>query len=68
MFYLWTSLLLGLVAGLANLFGGAIVSARPWSRSFLAYFIALGSGFMLAMVLTDMIPESFHLSPASARC
>jgi zinc and cadmium transporter len=66
MFYLWISLLLGLVAGLANLFGGAIVSARPWSRSFLAYFIALGSGFMLAMVLTDMIPESFHLSPASA--
>jgi zinc transporter ZupT len=66
MFYLWISLALGAVAGLANLFGGAIVSARPWSRSFLAYFIALGSGFMLAMVFADMIPESFHLSPASA--
>ena len=66
MFYLWISLALGLVAGLANLFGGAIVSARPWSRSFLAYFIALGSGFMLAMVLTEMLPESFRLAPASA--
>jgi zinc and cadmium transporter len=66
MFYLWISLALGVLAGLANLFGGAIVSARAWSRSFLAYFIALGSGFMLAMVLTDMIPESFHLAPSSA--
>jgi zinc and cadmium transporter len=66
MFYLWISLALGIVAGLANLFGGAIVSARPWSRSFLAYFIALGSGFMLAMVLTEMLPESFRLAPASA--
>jgi zinc and cadmium transporter len=66
MFYLWISLALGAIAGLANLFGGAIVSARPWSRPFLAYFIALGSGFMLAMVFADMIPESFHLSPGSA--
>lgn len=66
MFYLWISLALGVVAGLANLFGGAIVSARPWSRSFLAYFIALGSGFMLAMVLGDMIPESLRLSATGA--
>lgn len=66
MFYLWISLALGVVAGLANLFGGAIVSARPWSRSILAYFIALGSGFMLAMVFADMIPESFHLSPTGS--
>jgi zinc and cadmium transporter len=66
MFYLWISLLLGVVAGLANLFGGAIVSARAWSRTFLAYFIALGAGFMLAMVLTEMVPESFQLSPHGA--
>jgi ZIP family zinc transporter/zinc and cadmium transporter len=65
MSYLWISLLLGLAAGLANLFGGAIVSARPWSRTFLYYFIALGSGFMLATVLTEMVPESLHLAPAS---
>ncbi len=66
MFYLWISLSLGVVAGVANLFGGAIVSARAWSRTFLSYFIALGAGFMLAMVLTEMVPESFHLSPHGA--
>ncbi len=56
------SLALGVVAGLANLFGGAIVSARAWSRTFLAYFIALGSGFMLATALTEMIPESLRIA------
>ncbi len=66
MSYFWISLILGIVAGLANLFGGAIVSARPWSRTFLALFIALGSGFMLATVLTEMVPESLRLAPASA--
>jgi zinc and cadmium transporter len=67
MSYLWISLALGVVAGLANLFGGAIVSARAWSRHFLAYFIAFGSGFMLATALTVMMPESFErLSPARA--
>ena len=66
MFYLWISLALGVVAGLANLFGGAIVAARPWSRTFLAYFIALGSGFMLATAITEMVPESLHLAPRTA--
>jgi zinc transporter ZupT len=60
--YLWISLLLGVVAGLANLFGGAIVTARSWSRTFLTYFIALGSGFMLATALTEMVPESLRLA------
>ncbi len=65
MSYLWISLTLGMVAGVANLFGGAIVSARPWSRTFLALFIALGSGFMLATAITEMVPESLRLAPAS---
>jgi zinc and cadmium transporter len=60
------SLVLGVVAGLANVFGGAIVSARAWSRPFLATFIALGSGFMLATALTEMIPESLHQDMARA--
>ena len=59
------SLALGAVAGLANLFGGAIVTARPWSRTFLSYFIALGSGFMLATVITEMIPEGLRLAPSA---
>jgi zinc transporter ZupT len=65
MTYLWISLILGVVAGLANLFGGAIVSARPWSRTFLTYFIALGSGFMLATAITEMVPESLRLAPSA---
>lgn len=60
------SLILGVVAGLANLFGASIVSARAWSRPFLTYFIALGSGFMLATAMTEMIPESLHLAPEAA--
>lgn len=59
------SLALGIVAGLANLFGAAIVTARPWSRTFLAYFIALGSGFMLATVLVEMVPQSLKLAPSA---
>ena len=65
MSYLWISLALGIVAGAANLFGGAIVTARPWSRTFLAIFIALGAGFMLATALIEMVPESLHLAPVS---
>jgi len=61
--YFWISLGLSAVAGAANLLGGAIVSARPWSRTFLALFIALGSGFMLATALTEMVPESLRLAP-----
>jgi ZIP family zinc transporter/zinc and cadmium transporter len=63
--YFWISLTLGIVAGLANLFGGAIVSARPWSRAFLSFFIALGAGFMLATAITEMVPESLILAPRS---
>lgn len=66
MSYLSISLALGLVTALANVFGGAIVSARRWSRTFLSYFIALGSGFMLATAITEMVPESLHLAPLSA--
>jgi ZIP family zinc transporter/zinc and cadmium transporter len=66
MSYLWISLGLGMIAGAANLFGGAIVSARAWSRTFLTYFIALGSGFMLATALTEMVPESVRLAKGAA--
>ncbi|MCL5005223.1 MAG: ZIP family metal transporter [Acidobacteria bacterium] len=58
------SLMLGVAAGVANLFGASIVSARAWSRPFLTYFIAVGSGFMLATAMTEMIPESLRLAPA----
>src|SRR5215471_6688770 len=66
MSYLTISLVLGVVAGLANVLGGVIVTARAWSRTFLSYFIAVGSGFMLATALTEMVPESLRLSPLRA--
>ncbi|MGH9353317.1 MAG: ZIP family metal transporter [Terriglobia bacterium] len=59
------SLILGVAAGLANIAGGVIVCARPWSRTFLTYFIALGAGFMLATALVEMVPESIHLAPST---
>src|SRR5436305_685352 len=57
---LW-SLVLGLTAALANLFGGAIIVQKHWDRRFLRYFVALGAGFMLATALVEMVPESVAL-------
>jgi zinc and cadmium transporter len=56
-----TSILLGLTAAGANIFGGAIIVQRDWERRYLRYFVALGAGFMLATALIEMIPESLEL-------
>ena len=56
-----TSILLGLTAAAANVFGGAIIVQRHWERRYLRYFVALGAGFMLATALGEMIPESLEL-------
>lgn len=59
------ALALGILAALANVFGGLIVTARRWERAYLRYFIALGAGFMLGAALLDMLPESWKLAPAA---
>jgi len=56
-----TSILLGLTAAAANVFGGAIIVQRSWERRYLRYFVALGAGFMLATALVEMVPESLAL-------
>jgi|SRR5579862_2767206 len=56
-----TSILLGLTAAAANVFGGAIIVQRHWERRYLRYFIAIGAGFMLATALVEMVPESLEL-------
>jgi len=61
-----TSVLLGLTAAAANIFGGAIIVQRHWERRYLRYFVALGAGFMLATALVEMIPQSFELRGRSA--
>src|SRR5215469_10474695 len=57
-----TSLLLGVTAAVANGLGGAVIVQKDWSRQYLRYFIALGSGFMLGTALLEMLPESFSLA------
>jgi hypothetical protein len=61
------SILLGLTAAAANVFGGAIIVQRHWERRYLRYFVALGAGFMLATALVEMVPESLELRGKSRR-
>ncbi|MBV9573947.1 MAG: ZIP family metal transporter [Acidobacteriales bacterium] len=56
------SLLLGLTAAAANVFGGAIIVQKHWERSYLKYFIALGAGFMLATAMVEVFPAALALS------
>ncbi len=60
------SILLGLTAAAANIFGGTIIVQRNWERRYLRYFVALGAGFMLATALVEMVPESLELRGRSA--
>ena len=58
---IFTSILLGLTAAAANVFGGAIIVQRHWERRYLRYFVALGAGFMLATALVEMVPQSIAI-------
>ncbi len=55
------SVTLGFTAAIANVVGGLILSRTHWVRPSLRYFLALGSGFMLATAILEMMPESFRL-------
>ena len=57
-----TSVLLGLTAAAANVFGGAVIVQKSWERDYLRYFVALGAGFMLATALVEMVPEGLELA------
>jgi zinc transporter ZupT len=59
----WLSLTLGLVAGLADYFGGFLLVRRSPSARALRYFVALGAGFMLAAAVLEMVPEGLSLNP-----
>ncbi len=60
------SLLLGLTAAAANVFGGTMIVQKNWDRSYLKYFVALGAGFMLATATIEIIPESLALGGKKA--
>jgi zinc transporter ZupT len=52
---------LGLVAALAEVFGGLlVVSKRSWPSRIQEYLLALGAGFVLSLVVLDLIPESIE--------
>lgn len=57
------SLTLGLIAALADIFGGYLLVRKHWEQRYLRYFVALGAGFMMGAAMLEMLPESFHLSP-----
>ena len=60
------SVLLGLTAAVANVFGGALIVQNNWDRSYLRYFVALGAGFMLATSIVEMVPASVALRGKTA--
>lgn len=61
--YHW-SLVLGTVAGVADLLGALVLTSREhWDRSFLKYFLAVGAGFMVATAFVRMLPESVEKLP-----
>jgi len=60
------SILLGLTAAAANVFGGAIIVQHHWERSYLKYFVALGAGFMLATAIMEVVPISLELGGKNA--
>ena len=56
------SLLLGTLAAVADIVGGVLLVQRNWTTRYLRYAIALGSGFMMAVAILDMMPESLKFS------
>ncbi len=57
------SIILGTLAALADIVGGVVLVQRNWTGKYLRYSIALGAGFMMAVAILDMLPESMKFSP-----
>ena len=53
--------LFGLVAAAAEILGGSLVlMRRQWPRTVQEYLLALGAGFILALVFLELVPESLR--------
>lgn len=57
------SILLGMLAALADIAGGLVLVKAKGVEKYLRYFVALGAGFLMATAVLEMTPESLHLSP-----
>ena len=60
------SILLGIVAALADVAGGLVLVRARGVERYLRYFVALGAGFLMATALLEMAPESMELNPRLA--
>jgi ZIP family zinc transporter/zinc and cadmium transporter len=56
------SLILGTIAALADVAGGLVLVRAKGVERYLRYFVALGAGFLMAVALLEMAPESFRMS------
>jgi ZIP family zinc transporter/zinc and cadmium transporter len=59
-----TSLLLGVLAALADVAGGVVMVRARVVERYLKYFVALGAGFLTATAMVEMTPESLRISPS----
>ncbi|MGB7267669.1 MAG: ZIP family metal transporter [Terracidiphilus sp.] len=57
------SLLLGVIAALADVAGGLVLVRARGVERYLRYFVALGAGFLMATALLEMAPEGMKLNP-----
>lgn len=57
------SILLGLLAALADIAGGLVLVRARGIERYLRYFVALGAGFLMATAVVEMAPESLKISP-----
>jgi zinc transporter ZupT len=57
------SILLGLLAALADIAGGAVLVRARGVERYLRYFVALGAGFLMSTAILEMAPESLRVNP-----
>ena len=57
------SVALGILAALADVAGGLVLVRARGIERYLRYFVALGAGFLMAVALLEMTPESLKLNP-----
>ena len=56
----------GVIASLADVFGGLLLVRAHWDKRSIRYFVALGAGFMMATAMLEMLPESLRLNQGRA--
>ncbi len=60
-------ILFGFIVAVAEVFGGTLMIIRKeWTRRFQEYLLALGAGFILALVFTELIPRSLEAMGSTA--